>query len=126
MLDHFTFTVPPAQYDAIVTWYLAALAPLNYTKQFDFPGHACGLGPDKAQAVFWIGAGEGATARGFHLAFKAEHHETVDRFHAAALKAGGEDNGGPGLRERYGPHYYGAFVLDPLGNNIEVVDKAAH
>lgn len=115
MLDHFSFNVPAAQHDAIVAWYLAALAPLNYTKQFDYPGHACGLGVSPSQAVFWIGVGEGGAAQGFHLAFKAEDHETVDRFYAAAVEAGGKDNGAPGLREMYGPHYYGAFVLDPLG-----------
>ncbi|KAJ4353652.1 uncharacterized protein N0V89_005382 [Didymosphaeria variabile] len=112
MLDHFTFNVPTARYDEIVNWYLAALAPLNYTKQFDFPGRACGLGPDKSQVSFWIGA--------------RKDHETVDAFYEAAMEAGGKENGKPGPREMYGPHYYGAFVLDPLGNNIEVVDKTAH
>jgi hypothetical protein len=115
MLDHFTFNVPIAQYEEIVGWYLIALAPLNYTKQFDFSGRACGLGPDNSQAVFWIGVGDGTAAHGFHLAFKATDHKTVDKFYDAAIKAGGQDNGKPGPRERYGPHYYGAFVLDPLG-----------
>jgi catechol 2,3-dioxygenase-like lactoylglutathione lyase family enzyme len=56
-----------------------------------------------------------------HVAFRAADRETVDAFHAAALAAGGTDNGGPGLREIYHPHYYAAFVLDPDGNNIETV-----
>ena len=55
------------------------------------------------------------------MAFTAEDRETVDAFHEAALAAGGTDNGGPGVREMYHPHYYGAFVLDPDGNNIEAV-----
>ena len=56
-----------------------------------------------------------------HVAFTAEDRETVDAFHAAALEAGAKDNGGPGVREIYHPSYYGAFVLDPDGNNVEAV-----
>ena len=56
-----------------------------------------------------------------HVAFRVEDRETVDAFHAAALAAGANDNGGPGVREIYHPSYYGAFVLDPDGNNIEAV-----
>jgi predicted lactoylglutathione lyase len=55
------------------------------------------------------------------VAFTAEDRETVDAFHAAALAAGGRDNGAPGVREIYHPDYYGAFVLDPDGNNVEAV-----
>ena len=58
---------------------------------------------------------------GTHVAFRTEDRETVHAFHEAALAAGGRDNGGPGLREIYHPNYYGAFVLDPDGNNIEAV-----
>ena len=58
---------------------------------------------------------------GVHVAFTAADRKTVDAFHAAALAAGGTDNGGPGVREIYHPHYYGAFVLDPDGNNVEAV-----
>ncbi|HSI42202.1 MAG TPA: VOC family protein [Xanthobacteraceae bacterium] len=67
----------------------------------------------------FVSAGEPATGRA-HLAFQAGNEETVQRFHAAALAAGGRDNGGPGLRD-YHPGYYAAFVLDPEGNNIEAV-----
>ena len=56
-----------------------------------------------------------------HIAFSAPDRETVDAFHAAALAAGGTDNGAPGVRENYHPNYYGAFVLDPDGNNVEAV-----
>jgi catechol 2,3-dioxygenase-like lactoylglutathione lyase family enzyme len=56
-----------------------------------------------------------------HVAFAAEDHATVDAFHAAALAAGGQDNGEPGIREHYHPTYYAAFVRDPDGNNVEVV-----
>jgi catechol 2,3-dioxygenase-like lactoylglutathione lyase family enzyme len=68
---------------------------------------------------FWIGEGEPGQA--FHIAFAADDRATVDAFHEAAIAAGGRDNGGPGLRPEYHPSYYGAFVLDPDGNNIEAV-----
>jgi catechol 2,3-dioxygenase-like lactoylglutathione lyase family enzyme len=58
---------------------------------------------------------------GVHVAFTAKDRPMVDAFHAAALAAGGADNGGPGVREIYHPHYYGAFALDPDGNNVEAV-----
>ena len=69
---------------------------------------------------FVISQGEPLTGR-CHLAFQAKDHETVQRFHKAALAAGGKDNGAPGLRKEYHPGYYAAFVLDPDGNNIEAV-----
>ena len=70
---------------------------------------------------FWIGKRDRGPQTGVHIAFRVKTHELVDAFHAAALAAGGTDNGGPGLREIYHPNYYGAFVLDPDGNNIEAV-----
>jgi len=62
---------------------------------------------------------------GLHFCFIAPDRESVARFHAAALAAGGRDNGEPGIREEYHPTYYGAFVLDPDGNNVEAVSHAA-
>ena len=70
---------------------------------------------------FWIGQRDLGPDSGVHVAFRVEDRETVDAFHAAALAAGGRDNGGPGVREIYHPHYYGSFVLDPDGANIEAV-----
>ena len=70
---------------------------------------------------FWIGQRNRGCDSGTHVAFRVEDRATVDAFHEAALAAGGEDNGGPGVREIYHPHYYGAFVLDPDGNNVEAV-----
>jgi predicted lactoylglutathione lyase len=70
---------------------------------------------------FWIARRDRGPDSGVHVAFTAENRETVDAFHAAALAAGGTDNGEPGVRELYHPHYYGAFVLDPDGNNVEAV-----
>ena len=69
---------------------------------------------------FWISTG-GAPQTGVHVAFEAENREMVDAFHAAALEAGGTDNGAPGVREIYHPAYYGAYVLDTDGNNAEAV-----
>ena len=70
---------------------------------------------------FWVShRGRGAQS-GVHVAFTAKDRPMVDAFHAAALEAGGTDNGGPGVREIYHPAYYGAFVLDPDGNNVEAV-----
>jgi hypothetical protein len=114
MLDHVGFAVHPSKYDEVVNWYLAALAPLGVTKQNEYPGQACGLGTDKHNIPFWIAAKEDAKVTGVHLAFSAKDHETVDKFHAEALKAGGIDNGPPGIRF-YHPNYYGAFVFDPVG-----------
>ena len=75
---------------------------------------------DGRKPFFWIGTRDGAQT-GVHVAFAADSRETVDAFHVAALEAGGTDNGGPGVREIYHPNYYGAFVLDPDGNNVEAV-----
>jgi catechol 2,3-dioxygenase-like lactoylglutathione lyase family enzyme len=84
-----------------------------------YPGQAYGLGAD-AKPDFWITAG-GPTSPRVHVAFVAKDRATVDAFHRAALAAGGTDHGAPGLREHYHPGYYGAFVLDPDGHNVEAV-----
>ena len=100
-------------------FYEKALAPLGYSVLMEFEeGQVVGMGiggkPD-----FWFSSGE--TSSPIHLAFSASDRATVDGFHAAAVAAGGEDNGAPGLRPEYHPGYYGAFVLDPDGNNVEAV-----
>src|SRR4051794_15662970 len=112
-MDHLGITVTPTQFDATVAWYLAALAPLGYTRTRSFPGVA-GLGI-KRDAHFWIATKENITTVGMHLAFKAKDQETVDKFHEEGIKAGGKDNGKPGIRTMYSPTYYGGFVLDPNG-----------
>ena len=70
---------------------------------------------------FWITDQREPTTENVHVAFAARDRATVDAFHAAALEAGGTDNGAPGIRTIYHPDYYGAYVLDPDGNNVEVV-----
>ena len=82
-------------------------------------GDAFGMG-SRTQKIFWLGRDRKAGGGG-HYAFRVDHPAEVDAFHAAALAAGGKDNGKPGPRPDYGPHYYAAFVKDREGNNIEVV-----
>jgi 4-hydroxyphenylpyruvate dioxygenase-like putative hemolysin len=94
-IDHVSFTVPASQLDSVIAWYEAALAPLGYGKQFEFPG-VVGFGPSKAEADFWIASKEDAKSDSVHLAFRAKDHETVDKFHEEAVKAGGTCNGKPG------------------------------
>jgi catechol 2,3-dioxygenase-like lactoylglutathione lyase family enzyme len=82
-------------------------------------GEAFGMG-SKTQKIFWVAKSPKAGGKA-HLAVRVDHREEVDAFYAAALRAGGVDNGAPGPRPDYGPSYYAAFVHDPEGNNIEVV-----
>jgi catechol 2,3-dioxygenase-like lactoylglutathione lyase family enzyme len=77
-----------------------------------------------AKPFFWLGTGEPVKGV-LHVAFTATDRAAVDAFYAAALKAGGTDNGAPGIRDYYHPNYYGAFVLDPDGHNIEAVCHTA-
>jgi catechol 2,3-dioxygenase-like lactoylglutathione lyase family enzyme len=85
----------------------------------EFTGGTVVVGYGREQPVFWLH--EGAAGPGRHVAFSARNRAEVDAFYKAAMKAGGRDNGAPGLRPQYHPDYYGAFVLDPDGNNIEAV-----
>ncbi|KAH7128613.1 hypothetical protein B0J11DRAFT_525365 [Dendryphion nanum] len=127
-VDHVGFAIPTAKYEELVKWYVTALEPLGYSKQMDIPGVVVGFGTSKHESDFWLNAKgdvRGSTP-GWHVAFKAKNHETVDKFHAAALKVGGTCNGKPGIRENYHPNYYAAFIIDPAGNNIEVVNHAPH
>jgi len=109
-------------------FYRQALAPLgisvvmHVTKEETGNYEAAGLGTN-GKPSFWIGGAQRTTPR-VHIAFVAETHAAVDRFFEAALAAGGVDNGAPGIRAHYHPNYYGAFVLDPEGHNIEAVCHA--
>ena len=118
MFDHVGLNV--RDYRASKAFYEAALAPLGYHVVMDFEQwSACGFGPaDKPE--FWISQRE-PVGTGMHVAFACEDRATVDAFHAAALAAGGRDNGAPGIREHYHPTYHAAFVHDLEGNNIEAV-----
>ncbi|MGV1757539.1 VOC family protein [Rhizobium sp. A22-96] len=117
MLDHVTIGVRDIEksrifYDAVL--HILGIERL-YAEGETFAGY--GIRP---KAFFWIGQRTGPQT-GTHIAFVAKNREAVDRFHQAALAAGGIDNGPPGLRPHYHPDYYGAFILDPDGHNIEAV-----
>jgi catechol 2,3-dioxygenase-like lactoylglutathione lyase family enzyme len=125
MIDHIGF--PVADYARAKAFYVKALAPLGYTlikevQQGANDSPAAGFGAN-GKPDFWIG-GEGGLNRTLHIAIAAKDRATVDAFHRAAIAAGGRDNGVPGLRAHYHPNYYGAFVLDPDGHNIEAVCHA--
>lgn len=115
MIDHITLRVRDLA--AAKAFYSAALAPLGYKLGMEFPDGA-GLGAG-GKLDFWLI--QDPEARPQHLAFSAPDRETVDAVYAAALEAGGADNGPPGLRMEYHPNYYAAFVFDPSGHNAEVV-----
>jgi catechol 2,3-dioxygenase-like lactoylglutathione lyase family enzyme len=124
MIDHTGIHV--ADLERSLAFYIRALAPLGYEVVKRLPG-AVGLGVLAGHGAsldpggdFWIAEAEPLTPRP-HVAFSAADHAAVDAFHAAALAAGGRDNGGPGIRRIYHPDYYAAFVLDPDGYNIEAV-----
>jgi catechol 2,3-dioxygenase-like lactoylglutathione lyase family enzyme len=99
-------------------FYAAALGAIGMKINMDV-GEAFGIG-SRTEKIFWLGRDRRA-AGGNHIALRVDHREEVDAFHAAAMAAGGKDNGKPGPRPHYGPHYYAAFVKDREGNNIEVV-----
>ncbi len=115
MLDHVGLVV--SDYAGSKRFFERALAPLGYTLLMEF-GTVAGFGAD-GKPDFWIA--QGAPAPSVHVAFSSSDRATVDAFHAAAIAAGGRDNGPPGLRPQYHPNYYGAFAFDPDGNNIEAV-----
>jgi catechol 2,3-dioxygenase-like lactoylglutathione lyase family enzyme len=115
MIDHLKLHAgDPA---ASRAFYEVALAPLGYRVLLDRPA-SVGMGAKRPD--FFIAPAEGPT-RPVHVAFRADSERDVDAFHAAALAAGGTDNGPPGPRPQYHHNYYGAFVLDPDGNNVEAV-----
>jgi catechol 2,3-dioxygenase-like lactoylglutathione lyase family enzyme len=116
LIDHIIVSV--SDLEAGRRFYEQALAPLEYRIVMEFDG-GCGFGilqkPD-----FFIRRGD-RTAPPVHIAFASRDRAAVDAFYEAAIAAGGIDNGKPGLREDYHPNYYGAFVIDPDGHNIEAV-----
>jgi catechol 2,3-dioxygenase-like lactoylglutathione lyase family enzyme len=127
ILDHLGLGV--SDYGRAKAFYAAALAPLGIALLMEIPPErseggvwACGFGKD-GKPEFWIGS-DGRTTPPAHVAFLAETRAAVRAFHEAALRAGARDNGPPGLRPRYHAHYYGAFVIDLDGHNVEAVCHA--
>lgn len=131
MLHHLSLGV--GDIERALAFYDAALAPLGYARVWSDlrPGEAnqavgYGVpGGGDALALKHRPDGQRPPGPGFHVAFAAPDREAVDAFHRAALRLGGRDNGAPGLRAHYGPHYYAAFVIDPDGHNLEAVFNAA-
>lgn len=125
ILDHITLVV--SDYARSKAFYEKALAPLGIKIVMEY-GNACGFGRDK-KPDFWISAGPTSfqkpehleTITPTHIAFVARSRSEVIGFHAAAIAAGGQDFGPPGLRPEYHAKYYGAFVLDPDGHDVEAV-----
>jgi len=123
MFDHVGFLV--ADYEKSKAFYSKVLAVLGYSIQMEY-GTWGGFGSN-GKPSFWIGSGRPSfwtdahkpSASPVHIAFKAKDRAQVDAFYEAAIAAGAKDNGKPGLRPEYHANYYGAFVLDPDGNNIE-------
>ena len=123
MIDHLSITV--SDFAKSRAFYLQALAPTGHSKLVELPA---GPGGPAQTAGFchadgsdlWIRQGDPTGPR-LHIAFRVPSRAAVNAFHKAALAAGGRDNGAPGLRPNYHPNYYGAFVLDPDGHNIEAV-----
>lgn len=122
MIDHITFGV--SDFSRSIEFYDLAFAPLGVTRLVNLP-----IGPDNpvlvaaygdTRAWFWIAADKPTNGK-LHVALGATSRTQVDQFYSAAIAAGGRDNGAPGVRAYYHPDYYGAFVLDPDGHNIEAV-----
>ncbi|PKH62579.1 glyoxalase/bleomycin resistance/extradiol dioxygenase family protein [Shewanella sp. Choline-02u-19] len=116
IIDHIGFSVS----DFIVSneFYCKTLAPLGIERIVEVEG-ASGFGMN-GKPEFWLGKGN-LSPSPMHVAFVAGSRKEVEQFYEAALACGGKDNGAPGIRERYHPNYYGAFVIDPDGHNIEAV-----
>jgi catechol 2,3-dioxygenase-like lactoylglutathione lyase family enzyme len=123
MIDHTGLSV--SDFARSKAFYLAALEPIGYRMLMElkpedtggFAGAGFGVPP---KPDFWIGKGK-PNDPPIHIAFRVANRGLVDKFYAAAMAAGGRDNGPPGVRPHYHANYYGAFVLDPDGHNIEAV-----
>ena len=125
MFDH--MGLGTADYQRATAFYDAALPPLGirqlYVVPKEFTAGVDVVGYGRERPMFWV-AGQNPTSGKLHIAFAAETRAQVDAFYEAALKAGGKDNGPPGLRPHYDKDYYGAFILDPDGFNVEAVCRA--
>jgi catechol 2,3-dioxygenase-like lactoylglutathione lyase family enzyme len=117
MFDHVGIKVTDLKRSA--AFYAAALEPLGCVQGYADDAMV-GIGPKDAPTL-WLYRSDTAPGVGTHVALRAKSRQSVDRFHEAALRAGGLDNGAPGVRPDYGKTYYAAFIIDPDGHNIEAV-----
>ena len=126
MIDHITFGV--TDFARSTAFYDRAFAPLGVRRLFDVPAEhthgASATGYGDTRPWFWL-IEQDPTRGKLHVALRADSRTAVDDFYRAGLAAGGRDNGEPGVRPHYGPDYYGAFLLDPDGHNIEAVCRKA-
>jgi catechol 2,3-dioxygenase-like lactoylglutathione lyase family enzyme len=123
MIDHTGVSV--SNFERSKAFYRTALEPIGYQLLMEFPAAVTGRVDVAGFGVapktdFWIIHGT-PNKPAVHVAFRVQSRALVDAFYAAGLAAGGCSNGAPGVRPHYHPDYYGAFVLDPDGHNIEVV-----
>ena len=123
MIDHTGVSV--SNFHKAKAFYEKALAPIGYALIMELPASVTGSADvagfgEPPKPDFWIASGE-PNKPPVHIAFRVSSRATVDAFYKAAIAAGGTDNGPPGLRPHYHPNYYGAFVRDPDGHNIEAV-----
>jgi len=116
IIDHIGISI--SDYERSKQFYLKALKPLGIELVKEVQGWA-GFGQSE-KAEFWFGVSEKVNYP-MHIAFVAESRESVNQFYETAIAAGAKDNGKPGVRDIYHPNYYGAFVIDPDGHNIEAV-----
>ncbi len=123
MFDH--ITISAKDYEVSRAFYTSTLMALRIKPLFNIENEVTGFGLDRPR--FWVGASDEThpASAAVHIAFACETRELVDEFYKAAMAAGAKDNGAPGLRPEYHEHYYGAFVLDPDGHNIEAVCHTA-
>jgi catechol 2,3-dioxygenase-like lactoylglutathione lyase family enzyme len=119
MIDHITVGVSDLQRSK--EFYLRALAPLGFDQTNTSEVLPSEIEFGSSEKMDFAISTDYAVGPGVHVCFAADSQEQVDAFHAAALAAGGRDNGAPGPRPEYSPGYYGAFVLDPDGHNVEAV-----
>lgn len=123
MIDHLSVVV--SDYEKSKAFYLQALGPTGHSRLIELPAAPSGLAGSAGfchadGSDFWISQGD-AIKPPLHIAFRVSSRAAVDAFYRAAISAGGKDNGAPGLRPHYHPNYYGAYVLDPDGHNVEAV-----
>lgn len=129
MIDHTGVIV--SDFELSRTWYEVALKAIGYAKLMEFDGKVSGSNGvagfgevSTGKPDFWIcGATKDkpVNSPAIHVAFRAQNRKQIDEFYHAAISAGGKDNGKPGIRPHYHENYYGAFVFDPDGHNIEIV-----
>ena len=123
MIDHTGISV--SDFERSKAFYIRALAPIGYGILLELPSAVTGRSEVAGFGIapkpdFWIASGAPNTPP-VHVAFRVPRRDVVDAFYQAAVAAGGRDNGPPGVRAHYHANYYGAFVLDPDGHNVEAV-----